>query len=340
MAILSHAEYLNLWTAQAQHGFGQIVPSPCYHEYLQREIYFQDYLDLYIGVATFTRINIGAFFYVQITGNPILGDVGIPPHPDLVLVNGGNEYLMVDYDYPWMAELANANNRCINYIIIAEAAPPQNQRIAAYRLNDNVNSYFYNYQHTLHTQYFTAPCSAFDILDGNKIHKLIELANNGVLLLDLFPFAINYNDIREFLNDSGITSNFFSGAHTYSITNRVDALINNHLICEDFELNINAVFIAPPRISYYLGNLINDGLVIPNLNFRMGHNTFHLMDPHITIAGFIYQGFPPGTFLVTEPGIPNYPITVLRVPILACTAYSGAYTVPSALFIKNALGLP
>lgn len=341
MPILTHADYNFRWTEPAPHGFGQTGCPPCYHEYLQREIYAQDFLDLYIGVPTFNRVPIAGFFYVQITGNPILGGLGIPPHPGLVLMHGVNEYLLVDYDYPWMAELANANNRCIRYIMIAEAAPQQNLRIAAYGLNDNLNSYFYNYQHTQHTLYFTAPCSAFGIHIGTKIDKLIGLANNGVLLLDLFPFAVNYNigGLRAFLNHHGVSENFLNGTHTYSITNRVEHIADNGLICDNFELNINTVFIAPPQTSYHLGNLINHGLVLPNLIFRMGHNTFHLMVPDIHIAGFIYQGFPPGTFLVAAPGIPNYPITVTRVPILACTAYSGAYTVPSALFIRSALGL-
>ena len=341
MAILSHADYLHRWTAPAPNGFGQIIPPPCYHEYLQREIYSQDFLDLYIGVATFNRILIGACFYVQITGNPILGDLGIPPHPGLVLMHGGNEYLLVDYDYPWMAELANANNRCIGHIMIAEAAPTQNPRIAAYGLNDTLNSYFYNHQHINPTPYFTAPCAAFGILHGEKIDKLIELANEGVLLLDLFPFAVNYGvgGLRAFLNHHGVSENFLNGAHPYSITNRVAGIAGNHLICDAFELNINAVFIAPPHTSYHLGNLINGGLVIPHLNFRMGHNTFYVMHPAIIIHGLFYQGFPVGTDLIALPGVPNYPITVLLVPILACTAYSGANVAPSALFIRNALGL-
>ena len=72
----------------------------------------------------------------------------------------------------------------------------------------------------------------------------------------------------------------------------------------------------------------------------MGHNSFIEMHQDIIIANFIYKGIPPGTNLVAVPGVVNYPLTVARVPILACTAYSGSYTVPSALFIKSALGLP
>lgn len=49
MAILSHVDYVYRWTAPAPVGFGQIGCPPCYHEYLQREVYKQDYLDLFIN---------------------------------------------------------------------------------------------------------------------------------------------------------------------------------------------------------------------------------------------------------------------------------------------------
>jgi hypothetical protein len=338
MAILSHADYLHRWTAPAPNGFGQTICPPCYHEYLQREIYAQDFLDLYIGVATFTRTPIGACYYVKITGNPILGVLGIPLHPTLMIIHEGDEYLLVDYEYPWMGELENACNRCIQYIMIAEAAPPQNIRTATYGLNDNLNSYFYNYQHTLHTQYFTAPCSAFGILVGNKINKLIELANNGVLLLDLFPFAINYNGIRVNLNGCGTSENFLNGAYPNSITIRVADLLLDAILCNDFLLNVNAVLIAPPDTSYYIGNLINHGLVLPNLNFRLGNNTF--IAPHIVHSPRFYHYIPVGTSLVGI-GALVYPLIGLtKTPILASCAYGGTGLVPHYIFIKNALGLP
>jgi hypothetical protein len=341
MAILSYEEYMNYWTDPAPHGFGQIIAPPCYHEYVQREIYFQDYLDLYTGILTFERTPSpvgGVEFYVQITGNPILVALGIPPHPTLILAHGGNEYLLVDYDYPWIAELANANNRCIKYLMIAEAAPIQNPRIVAYGVNDNMNSYFYNYRHTKSTQYFSAPCAAFHIPAGPKINRLIQLANNGVLLLDLFPFAINYNGFREYLNNSKISNNFFNGLHPYSILNRMANMVADERLIENgLEANLNAVFIAPPGVSHYLGGLINNGLIIPNLSFRLELNTF--LPPHTIRTPLFYDEIPVNTSLIGGAAV-SYSMTGLtKSPIYACCAYNGRGDGAHATFIKNALGL-
>jgi hypothetical protein len=157
------------------------------------------------------------------------------------------------------------------------------------------------------------------------------------LLLDLFPFAINYNGFREFLNNSEISLNFLNGAYPNSITNRIDDIVLKNLIFDDFIMNINAVFIAPPTISNYFGELINDDLIIPNLNFRAELNTF--LPPHDIRTPLFYDNIPVNTTLIGVAAF-NYPMTgLIKSPIYACCAYNGRGDGAHATFIKNALGL-
>ena len=343
MAILTNEEYNTLWTAPAPIGFGQIGCPPCYHEYLQREIYAQDFLDLYIGEPTFIRVPIpvqgGVKFYVQITGNPILGGLGIPPHPILVLLHGGNEYLLIDYAYPWTPAELNVE-RYIRKVLIAEAAPPQNPRITIHGANNIQNSYFYNYQHNNITPYFLDPCTAFAIPAGAKRDRLIGLADGGVVLLDLFPFALNYTSpFRNNLNLTGITNSFFNNVgNIYSVTNRVLEIIANHLMCIDFINGTNSVLIAPPIISFHLAHQINIIPVVMNTNpliFTIGEN----LPGHnpLTPDGRLFFDIPAGT-TIADMQIPLgiNPFTI-RVPRYICSAYDGSLQRPNSFFINNAL---
>jgi hypothetical protein len=201
MSILSHADYLYRWTAPAPVGFGQTICPPCYHEYLQREIYFNDYLDLFRNLRTFVRRFHDGRFYVAITGCPILGILGIPKH-DIYTINiDGVVYLLVDYDYPWTTtELKK--KRCIKYLMIGECAAPLKPVIPVNRKctipnGDINNTFFYNILHLKSTPYLNAPRLAFGCPDyrpcpENKVETLLCLANKGVLLIDIFPYAINY----------------------------------------------------------------------------------------------------------------------------------------------------
>jgi hypothetical protein len=304
--MLTNVEYEDLWNIH----FLQIVPigttMPRYDEYIIRENMFQDYLDIFRGENT-------------------RGNIAIRPHEPAIWY----------YPHPFFNAYGTpllGNTPCINNVLIAEA-PPQ--------VNGGVINYLYNVQ-LAGGAYITAPLQAFDINTNHMptIDRLINLAQLGILIIDIFSFAINYNGIREDLNELGSTLDFFNNPHNpYSIENRINEI--QELFCDDFNLNdrLNTAFIGPPQTSILLANYLN---LHPHLflNIRMGNNTFHVMHQDILPANFIYEGFPPGTNLVAVPGAGNYPLNVARVPILACTAYSGAYTVPSALFIKSALGLP
>ncbi|MBU3744233.1 MAG: hypothetical protein FGM61_06735 [Sediminibacterium sp.] len=162
--MLSYNQFQQLWSNPAPNGFGLPLTSlrvDAYLEYCIREIYRQDYLDLFFGVATFARINIGGAFYVSISGNASLSGLGIPSDTMYTRNVGGIHYLRVDYDYPWTtAELAT--HRVLRYIMIGEA-PPQRKPVGspyAFGIPSN-NTYFYNILHTGTTAWLSSPLAAF-----------------------------------------------------------------------------------------------------------------------------------------------------------------------------------
>ena len=327
MPILTHADYNFRWTAPAPNGFGQHIAPPCYHEYLQREIYFQDFLDLYIGIATFPRIHIGAFFYVQITGNPILGGLVIPPHPGLVLIHGGNEYLLVDYDYPWSEDELSIE-RCIKYVMIGEAAPQQNPKTVGYGVSDKKNSYYYNILHIKSTGYLTAPLESFAIIKNpQKKVDLLNLANASSILLDIFPFALNYKLLRHHLNISGVSEYYFQEL--------MDS-INHFKTKYNCNEEVKGVFVAPPTISHWLANIVNGGLIVPII-FRLGNNTFII--PHFARSPLFYQHIPVGTQLLGIGPLVYLLTGLTKTPILASCAYGTTGLVPHYIYIKSALGI-
>ena len=223
--MLTLTEYGHLWKTH----FSGIVPAgvimPDYCEYLNREIYQQDYLDLFgaIVAETFPRVMIGANWYVEITRHPILSTLGLTllHRPYIYHHTDGNDYLLVDYDFPYKGQLNKG--RCIKYIMIGEAARP-----------DSAGTYFYNINHTNRTDYFSAPCNAFSVVKGSKRDKLIDLAINGVVLLDIFPFALDYTPLRKKLSTFAI--NRFD-----SIILRLNAMCD--LVCKE---NNKFTFLCSP----------------------------------------------------------------------------------------------
>jgi hypothetical protein len=217
--MLTLTEYGHLWKTH----FSGIVPAgvimPDYCEYLNREIYQQDYLDLFgaIVAETFPRVMIGANWYVEITRHPILSTLGLTllHRPYIYHHTDGNDYLLVDYDFPYKGQLNKG--RCIKYIMIGEAARP-----------DTAGTYFYNVNQTSSTPYFDQPCNAFNVNSGDKTIRLLELADNLVVLFDLFPFAVDdYSTIRSKLG------NLVLGKFKI-ILNKLNSLCN--IICNDPQL--------------------------------------------------------------------------------------------------------
>lgn len=327
--MLTEIQYEDLWVNPAPNGFGMplhLIPN--YYQYLQREVYFQDYLDLFRRKSneTFPRVEDN---YVD-PGFVILHD------PTYTKIINGKVYLKVDYDFPYKDELCK--NRCIKYIMIGEAAPALNVPIYDVAGNDKANTYFYNTKHIRTTGYFSAPCTSFGIIGVNKTEKLVDLANNGVILIDLFPFACSYNDLRDIIVRDEIDLDFWQNiVNPYSLINRLNSI--NESFCNSNE-NIDSVkgcLVLPPKISHNLAEKLNLGHIGNlGLNFRMGENIFApLLAPpprnlyyFLGIAGLVLNG----VYII--------PPTLNNAPIYACAAYSGSGLVPHELFIRNAFYLP
>lgn len=324
--MLTHIDYQNKWSNPAPAGFGRMLRDmPSYHEYLIREIYQQDYLDLYLGAITFNRTPIGGIFYVQITGNPILGVLGIPLAPLYTISSGGNDYIMVDYDYPWTMAQIN-QKRCIKYIMIGEAAHP---------IND---SYFYKHTSTVSSPWLSAPISAFtpspngSVLTGpTKLHQLLYLADNGYILIDLFPFATNYTALRPILNMTGVSTFHFNNEVIFRINN----FIANGLTCQNSnEQNSDGPIIAfsgPPTIHHYLANEISLGTILlpPTINCRCYMNDS------------VPATIPPPPLYWNRPWAPmtvlhGIVIPYLKTPYYRCCTCQNAIAGPNNLFIRIA----
>ncbi len=312
--MLTHAQYNDLWTLPAPIGFGQpLAAIPPYLEYLKREIYFQDYLDLFLpmGVPTFARIVLpGGGWGVMVAGTPLAG-LGIPP---VLLVHG---CVPVDYDYPWTyKELLQ--KRCIKYIMVGEAPPPEIK-----------GTYFYNHHHGGNTAWLNAPVAAFGIAPAlPKRDKLLELANNSYILIDLFPFVLPLG-IRNHLNAHGVSQYFFIN---YLCASQLAILVDNKLLCNEPIL----AFSGPPTIHHFLAHQLAIGAItIPApITCRSVPNFF------IPPAAPIPPALPPTNILwpvgsllsgvYANPGL-------ISVPFYRCCVYMvGGLWGPHELFIRNA----
>jgi hypothetical protein len=214
--MLTVERYEQLWSDKKPGGFGKTIAPPPYHEYLQREIYKQDYMDLFEDgktIETFKRARVGEKWGISLDAFklPIDTITSIPPVDLLIEPITKEKLLRVDYDFPYGSELkGNIHsrvdlseeektikfNRNIRYVMIGEAANSQKPKHKQYKYGgrDVENTYFFNINHVKSTPYFSAPIQAFGIDTGLlKKDHLIELADKGVSLEDLFPFAIEYD---------------------------------------------------------------------------------------------------------------------------------------------------
>ena len=323
--MLTLAEYTMLWTNPAPNGFAQpLTTLPPYDYYVIRENQYQDYLDIYRKRNTRTeretnsQAPIGGWYYEH----PFFKD-NVP-------------------EYPYSVENLNPK---IQYFLIGEAAPPLNPVIPPgpedTEPKDAENTYFYDINHGT-SEYFTAPCSAFKVKKNKKAERLFQLAMAGVVLIDLFPFAVSYStNFRAFLNDKIITKYFWTRSQE-SVGVRIVAIKN--LVGQ----NPGLAFIAPPTISHHIAEHINHGHW-PNFGSTVRDGVNQLIQPIIPVGppyGQYIEHIHAGTQLIGLLGI-NYFLPLnrnngfaIKVPTYACCCYSGARTVPHQLFIRNAFGLP
>jgi hypothetical protein len=323
--MLTHAKYHSLWVDPAPHGFNQVTPVPNYHEYVLRSIYLQDYIDLFTKVQTFVRVNIGGEWYIQISSSQVLSNLAIPTSEQYTIRIEGVDYLRVAYDFPWTPEELNSDRR-IKYIMVGEAARPS-----------AAQTYFYNITETNNTHWLNAPIDAFQTLgavtalaaSSAKKEKLLFLANNGYILLDLFPFSLDdYAPLRGYLNLAGISVNFFK--------NHINRMLRN------FESNgllsdkVMLAFSGPGIIHHFLADEISIGnlFIMPNkIICRAYENHFDSYSSAILISPTTMIQWPKRQLLN---GI--YPAgTLSQVPFYRCCCYYvGGNYAPHTQLIQNA----
>lgn len=200
------------------------------------------------------------------------------------------------------------NNYNINYILVAEAAP----------FGEN-----YIYLNAMGS-YITAPLNAFSVPNVgnlNTTNRLAQLAASGVVILDLFPFNLQFNNngLRNQLIQNNTTLNYLIDFNNvYSVINRVNYLINNMPNCN---LNnvVNTAFMATPIINNYLCAALQNNPINP-LIIQNGLNQI--------IGNQIQNNF--GNL---------YPMGNLNVVPQYCAEGCAASGSPHATLIRNALNL-
>jgi hypothetical protein len=174
--MMTQAQYENFWNVYVAPLDTQML-MPSYYAYLQREVYFQDYFDLFIK----SRVNDITFPRKIIDG---VLTVELP-----ITVNSDNDHqtridengvvrLVVEHDFRFSEE-SFIKQTAIKYVLIGEAAPSSGK----YIYKDASGAYI------------TAPLEAANVNDSrmNKTERLEQFAAAGYLLLDLFPFSFDFN---------------------------------------------------------------------------------------------------------------------------------------------------
>jgi hypothetical protein len=164
----------------------------------------------------------------------------------------------------------------VKYILVAEAAPFHD------KTKTEFGAYFYNYENVqgLNTPYFKAPCEAFQV-DYKRLtpeKSLQELAQKGVILLDLFPFAIKIDSpLRKKIAGLGILKHFWY-EDDYSIKTQIKDLCSNHNISLHKQWDL--CLIAPPLISCHLVGAYNALNVAPFTNGFHNNTSFKAILPN------------------------------------------------------------
>lgn len=173
--MLTKKEYQDYWNSFIL-PIDKKVQMPSYYQYLQREIYFQDYLDLFIKTSrteiTFSRKIIDGVLTVKL---PISIEV------DEIFTKSdenGDVRLVVEHDFRF-SESAFNNQSELRCVLIGEAAP-------------STGKYIYK---DASGSYITAPLRAkgHNANSMKAVKRLEKLAESGFILLDLFPFSFDFN---------------------------------------------------------------------------------------------------------------------------------------------------
>jgi hypothetical protein len=253
------------------------------------------------GVPTFERIIVHGCQTVSIRN--LKAD---PNNEYTVIDSNGVVRLIVEYDFPYdRNELCKG--RTIKYILIGEAAPPS----GAYIYKDAKGSYI------------TAPLSAFHLNTArmNRIERLLEFANNGFLLLDFYPFAINFQNTTIVLN------NHILGLLTDLMINKI-----NSLVCLNKE-NWDFCLVAPKRTSLSILLWLDTFCA----NYFNGKSTLHPLDL-IGASDFIDIGGNIHTDHTNNPNLLAWPISHVSKRAKFTVLVGG--TGPNAQLIRRVFYLP
>jgi hypothetical protein len=221
---------------------------PIYYIYLQREVYFQDYLDLFCC----PRNEGPSFERTILNGRHTVSIPGLQPDPngEYTLIDAqGHVRLIVQYDFPYYGKLCE--NRSIKYILIGEAPP-------------STGNYIYKGDNT---GYITAPLSAMGIGGLGEFERLVAFADAGYLLLDLFPFAIDFKNTIINRTMEGFFNNPNLGVFILSLLVKIREL---NCISVDWDY----CFVAPKRTSLSILNWLDAN---NNSDFN-GKSTIHPLD--------------------------------------------------------------
>jgi hypothetical protein len=226
--------------------------------------------------------------------------------------------------HPYLKDLGT-KKREIKYVLIAEAPTS--------------TTYFYNPTHS-YSAYFWEPYTALidewqeRDLTLSKLDLLIKFADKGVLLLDLFPYAIDYNPIRDSIIQNRLHLNYWESdieINPYSARHRILG------ISKLMARKVKACLIAPPKISHHLAYAINSFSANNGLVFQNGYT---MSNGVLKSDGRYFCKERLGAITTINNLIPNDGTNLtLSTPFYACCAYSGSGTVPHHFFIKNALRL-
>ena len=243
--MLTNLDYNVLWTNVLGLPLQNI---PEYYIYLQREVYFQDYLDLFCCPnnerPTFERVFLDGRHTVAIP------NLQPDPYGEYTIIDAqGYVRLIVHHDFPYFGKLCQ--RRTIKYIMIGEAPPPSGNYI--YK-GDN-------------TGYISAPLRAMGFQGLSGFDRLVAFADKGYFLLDLFPFAVNFNN----RSANRVILNFLNGPNIEILIRALVLKLRGLIyLSEDWDFCL----VAPKRTSLAILNWLDTN---NNSDFN-GKSTLHPLD--------------------------------------------------------------
>lgn len=280
-------------------------PMPPYVDYLSRENFLEDYLDIFRGRDTRAARGLAGShpFHAQLSD------------PDFVAPK-------------------------IAYVLIGEAA------------NSLSPTFFYNPDHTKRTNWLGGPLEAFGLgiaypkTPKEKIDALFALAMKGFLLLDLYPFAIDYS---QKMAGRTLRSHIPYIPFWEHLVDRINGLSAHGLVQADCLLAFSGPASAHHQIAVQLHNQAFHGappLIALPLHCTLTWEENFLTDAHgapvppTRVQPLLFNWRIPGLGLDLD-GRFSVDATNFYSPKYRCETWDGSFVNgPSSKFIKVAFRLP